>query len=90
MLYRIAALALTCMTSSAFAECHEPAYVGIAGSRVVSAAIFPLSAALTVVSLPAGVIGAATDNENLKDGTRDTFCYTTGFATHALVGHPRR
>jgi hypothetical protein len=49
--------------------------------------MIPLSAALTIVTLPAGIIGAATRNEELVDGTRDTFCYTTGFAGHAVTGN---
>jgi hypothetical protein len=75
------------MTSPALAECQTPAYVGTPGSRAVSAAMIPLSAALTIVTLPAGIIGAATRNEELVDGTRDTFCYTTGFAGHAVTGN---
>lgn len=87
MKYRATVLAFLCMSTPALADCQTPAYVGLPGSRAVSAAMFPLSAALTIVTLPAGAIGVATRNEDLKNGTRDTFCYTTGFAGHAIVGH---
>jgi hypothetical protein len=87
MRYRAIVLAFLCMSTPALADCQTPAYVGLPGSRAVSAAMFPLSAALTIVTLPAGAIGVATRNEDLKNGTRDTFCYTTGFAGHAIVGH---
>jgi hypothetical protein len=84
-----ALLALLCISSPAVAECYTPEYVGTPGSRFVSLAVLPLSAALTVVTLPTGVIGVATRNQTLKDGTADTFCYTTGFAEHAVVGNRR-
>ena len=87
MRYRAIILAFLCMSTPALADCQTPAYVGLPGSRAVSAAVFPLSAALTIVTLPAGLIGVATRNEDLMNGTRDTFCYSTGFLEHAVVGH---
>jgi hypothetical protein len=87
MKYRAIVLALLCMSTPALADCQTPAYVGLPGSRGVSAAMILPTAALTVLTLPAGAIGVATRNEALINGTRDTFCYTTGFAGHAIVGH---
>ena len=87
MKYRAMVLALLCMSTPALADCQTPSYVGVPGSRAVSAVMFPMSAALTIVTLPAGIIGAATRNDDLMNGTRDTFCYTTGFLGHAVVGH---
>jgi hypothetical protein len=87
MRYSALILAFVCLATPALADCQTPAYVGLPGSRAVSAAMFPMSVALTIVTLPAGIIGAATRNEDLKNGTRDMFCYTTGFLGHAVVGH---
>jgi hypothetical protein len=87
MAYRAVVLAFLCMTTPALADCQTPAYVGLPGSRAVSAGMVPLSAALTILTLPAAAIGVATRNESLINGTRDTFCYTTGFLGHAVVGH---
>jgi hypothetical protein len=87
MTYRAFVLAFLCMSTPALADCQTPAYVGLPGSRGVSAAIFPMSAALTILTLPAGAIGVMTRNEALVNGTKDTFCYTTGFLGHAVVGH---
>jgi hypothetical protein len=90
MTYRAVVLALLCMSTPALADCQTPAYVGLPGSRGVSAAMILPTAALTVLTLPAGAIGVATRNEDLKNGTRDTFCYTTGFLSHAVAGNPNR
>lgn len=87
MKYRVAILALLCMSTPAMAVCHSPAYLDKPGSRAVSLTILPLSAALTILTLPTGIIGAATRNGTLMEGTSDNFCYTTGFATHAIVGN---
>jgi hypothetical protein len=87
MKHRVALLALLCMSTPAMAVCHTPAYLDKPGSRAVSLTILPLSAALTVLTLPTGIIGAATRNETLMEGTSDTVCYTRGFATHAIVGN---
>jgi hypothetical protein len=87
MKHRLAVLALLCMSTPAMAVCHSPAYLDKPGSRAVSLTLLPLSAALTILTLPTGIIGAATRNGTLMEGTSDTFCYTTGFATHAIVGN---
>ena len=56
------------------------------GSRFASAALLPLTAAVTVLLLPTGVIGAATRNPTLRQGTSDSVCMTTGLASHLVVG----
>jgi hypothetical protein len=86
MTYRAIILAFLCMSTPALADCQTPAYVGLPGSRGVSAAMILPTAALTILTLPAGAIGVATRNEDLTNGTKDTFCYTTGFIDHAVVG----
>lgn len=87
MKHRVALVALLCMSTPAMAACYTPAYVDKPGSRVVSLTILPLSAAVTVLSIPTGLIGAATRNPTLIGGTTDTVCYTTSFARHAIVGN---
>jgi hypothetical protein len=86
MRYRVALLALVCLSTPAIAACETPAYVDYPGSRAVSLTMLPFSAAVTVLSLPTGLIGAATGHPTLIEGTTDTFCYTTGFAGHVVHG----
>jgi hypothetical protein len=86
MKYSAALLALICMSAPALAECERPAYMDAPGSRFASAALLPLTAAVTVLLLPTGVIGAATGNPTLRQGTSDSVCMTTGLASHVVVG----
>jgi hypothetical protein len=86
MKYCAALLAILCISTPALAECETPAYVGTSGSRFASMVVLPFSAALTVLTLPTGVIGAASGNETLVDGTADNLCFTAGLAQHAVVG----
>jgi hypothetical protein len=53
---------------------------------MTSVTLLPLSAVVTVLSIPTGIIGAATGNSTLRQSTSDTVCFTTGLARHTLVG----
>lgn len=84
--------ALSLGAAPAMAACDHAAYQDH-GGRLASATFVPLAAVLTVVSLPAagvGVLVSATGHHaagsNLMAGTSDTFCYTTGFTSHAIQG----
>jgi hypothetical protein len=92
MKYLAAVTALGLMAAPAMASCDYPAYQQN-GGRLASVTLLPMSAILTVVSLPAAGVGVLADatghdrtGHNLKSGTADTFCYTTGFASHAIQG----
>jgi hypothetical protein len=83
----IAVAACVFMSSSAFADCVDPAYQEGPGSRMASAVLLPFAAAVTVLTLPVGVIGAATRNETLAGSTSDNACFTADLAEHTLVGN---
>ena len=80
-------LALAFMSTTALAECERPAYQEVPGSRLASVAVLPLAAALTIVTVPAGIVGAATHNEDLATSTPNTACFTAGLAEHIVVGN---
>ena len=87
MKYIVAAIAVILMSSGAYAQCEKPAYQQVPGSRLASVSVLPLAAALTVLTIPAGIIGAATGNEPLATSTPTTACYTAGMARHTIVGN---
>ena len=80
-------VALIFMSESAFAQCERPAYQHVPGSRLASAAVLPLAAALTIVTVPAGLVGAAARNEPLAASTPQTACFTGRLARHTVVGN---
>ena len=81
----LAVLAL--MSTTAFARCEKPAYQQVPGSRLASVSVLPFAAALTILTIPAGVVGAATRNEPLAKSTPTMACYTGRFAKHTVVGN---
>jgi hypothetical protein len=83
----ISIVALIYMSTSAFAECEKPAYQHVTGSRLASAAVLPLAAALTIVTIPAAVVGVATRNESLATSTPNTACFTGRLVRHTVVGN---
>jgi hypothetical protein len=86
MKYRTAILALILMSTPALADCVRPAYQEMKGARMTSVTLLPLSAVVTVLSIPTGIVGAATREPSLRRSTSDTVCFTAGLARHALVG----
>jgi hypothetical protein len=87
MKFVISVIAMLAMSSSALAECEEAAYQQVPGSRLASTAVLPFAAALTILTVPAGVIGAATRNEDLARSTPTTACFTADAAEHIVVGN---
>lgn len=81
------AIAVILMSSPAFAGCEKPAYQHVPGSRLASVSVLPFAAALTVLTVPVGIIGAATRNEPLARSTPYTACFTGKLAKHTVVGN---
>ena len=54
---------------------------------MASAAVLPFAIAVTVLSIPTGIIGAATGDETLAGSTTDTLCFTGDLAEHTVVGN---
>lgn len=87
MKYILSLAALAFMSASALAECVDPDYQQAPGSRMASAAVLPFAIAVTVLSIPTGIIGAATGDETLAESTTDTLCFTGDLAEHTVVGN---
>ena len=83
----LALIAFAFASTSAFAECVEPAYQEVPGSRMASALILPFAVGVTVLTIPTGIIGAATGNETLAESTPDTLCFTGDLVEHTVVGN---
>jgi hypothetical protein len=82
-----AIVAILLMTSVAHARCDKPAYQQVPGSRLASVSVLPFAAALTILTIPAGIIGSATRTEPLAKSTPTMACYTGRFAKHTVVGN---
>jgi hypothetical protein len=87
MRYILSLVAFAFMSASALAECVDPDYQQVPGSRMASAAVLPLVVAVTVLTIPVGIIGAATGEETLAASTSDALCFTGDLAEHTVVGN---
>ena len=83
----VSILALAFMSTTALAECERPAYQEVPGSRLASVAVLPFAVGLTIITVPAGIVGAATHNEDLATSTPNMACFTAGLVEHTVVGN---